>query len=289
MKQKLKNEIEHERYIDKNGYIAYIPDGFKISENERERVISNGLVVLDKYDNEFIWIPVPNFDEFVRKEPVYINKEVKWEIIDDSKYTEEKTDEYIEMMESVKKYKGFYLARYCACVENKQTIEEIIQQQEDIRLLSKKNKYIINYVTLEIAKKLSNNFYKESDNLNVVSTLCYGVQFDSVMQFLSNVPNKHTKDNKPYIIDSKRMGYYRDYYYYDIRISGMNETYMVKNIHDLAGKCLQLTHEVKKNKVVLRGGLRNSNGTGSPVSRRIVYDKNSTFHLVSFRNCIYLE
>ena len=63
------------KYIDKNGDIAYIPKGFRVSLAEGTNEIRNGLVITDKIDenrkstgNEFVWIPVDYFEEFKREE-----------------------------------------------------------------------------------------------------------------------------------------------------------------------------------------------------------------------------
>ena len=49
---------QNEPYIDKNEDKAIIPAGFKVSENEKEQTIDDGLVVKDGVGNEFVWIPV---------------------------------------------------------------------------------------------------------------------------------------------------------------------------------------------------------------------------------------
>ena len=46
------------KYKDKNGDIAVIPRGFKVSSNSKEQTIDDGLVVIAKDGSEFVWIPV---------------------------------------------------------------------------------------------------------------------------------------------------------------------------------------------------------------------------------------
>lgn len=48
---------ENARYIS-DGKTAIIPKGFKVSEATKEQTIDNGLVIKDKDDNEYVWIPV---------------------------------------------------------------------------------------------------------------------------------------------------------------------------------------------------------------------------------------
>ena len=47
-------------YIDSEFFTAIVPKGFKVSRDSGEDVISNGLVVQDEHNNEFVWIPVQN-------------------------------------------------------------------------------------------------------------------------------------------------------------------------------------------------------------------------------------
>ena len=51
---------ENKTYIDSEYYTAVVPKGFKVSNKTEENTISNGLVLKDEYDNEFVWIPVQN-------------------------------------------------------------------------------------------------------------------------------------------------------------------------------------------------------------------------------------
>lgn len=44
-------------YTDKNGDIAYIPNGFSVSTNEDEQTIRSGLVIIGPYGSEFVWNP----------------------------------------------------------------------------------------------------------------------------------------------------------------------------------------------------------------------------------------
>ena len=51
------------KYIDNTSTInkeAIIPRGFKVSSVAEEQKIDDGLVVIDKNGNEFVWVPVPN-------------------------------------------------------------------------------------------------------------------------------------------------------------------------------------------------------------------------------------
>lgn len=47
------------QYKDKNGEIAVIPKGFKVSQTKGKNEISKGLVIQDEQQNTYVWIPVP--------------------------------------------------------------------------------------------------------------------------------------------------------------------------------------------------------------------------------------
>ena len=53
----------YKEYEDINGDIAIIPEGFEVSENEKEQIIEEGLVIKDKNESEFVWIPVDDINE----------------------------------------------------------------------------------------------------------------------------------------------------------------------------------------------------------------------------------
>ena len=68
--------LENRLYTDKNEDTVTIPAGFAVSQVEGENTIDDGLVVIDKNGNEFVWVPVSqeNFTtEFVRRTSLYDN------------------------------------------------------------------------------------------------------------------------------------------------------------------------------------------------------------------------
>ena len=59
--------IESQPYTDKNGDTATIPAGFAVSQVEGENTIADGLVIIDKNGDEFVWIPVNKEEEYTKK------------------------------------------------------------------------------------------------------------------------------------------------------------------------------------------------------------------------------
>ena len=170
-----------------------------------------------------------------------------------STYTEPYTDgytteaeEYNAMMQSVQKYNGFYIARFEAGDGDATT--ERTAATEAHKVVSKKGAYVYNKVQwgdditnigTTGAVYLSQSMYKNSTS--VVSTLCYGVQWDAALNFVSDATHN--------IMNSKSWGNYIDFTgdaatNGDIQTCGKNEAWKAKNIYDLAGNIGELTMEV---------------------------------------------
>ena len=59
-------ETVKDNYTDGNGDKATIPEGFKVSEKEGEKDISDGLVVIGPDGSEFVWVPVSNINDMAQ-------------------------------------------------------------------------------------------------------------------------------------------------------------------------------------------------------------------------------
>lgn len=125
-------------------------------------------------------------------------------------------DEYSEMIESMEKYKGFYIGRY-----------ELSENGE------KMGNPITNVTWYQLYKKC-----KELNNTeNVKSRMIGGIQWDSVCKWLENcgynVQNSELWGNYEYDETGKRIVYE----------TGKFERYKANNIYDLAGNCTEWTQE----------------------------------------------
>lgn len=293
---------KNEKYVDKNGDIAYIPQGFRVSLSEGTNEIRNGLVITDSVDeegnstgNEFVWIPVDNFEEFIREDfgetqidqENFINTEETldkyYEPSSDGKEVDETANDNIKevqnMYKSIKLYKGFYIGRYETGIEvdTPRTSTSGITQEPVI----KKNKYIYNYI------KWGNSLTDETGgaveiarNMYENSTLCYGVQWDAIMRWIS----QDTTIN--YVLeDSSEKGNYDTEG--NLIKSGTNETYQIKNIYDIVGNVEEWTMETYGlEEKVARGG--KSGGTNSITSRES-NSTNTNSGLIGFRVALYIK
>ena len=227
-KQEYKEPItvltENALYTDSENKTVIIPKGFKLSDvaatadTDGEQTISKGLVIKDSKGNEFVWIPVEytatGADEnnnglddgfeatFKRKK--YDSFQEPYE----NGYPGEEED-YMKMMRSVQKNKGFYIGRYEAGTTSPRTASTtttstvVVQRdaypynyvcwgnyRDDI-LTDATDKY--NKLKGKGAVYLSQTLYPDTskytnltNNTGVISNLCYGVQWDAMVKFITD-------------------------------------------------------------------------------------------------------
>ncbi len=217
---------------------AVIPKGFKVSDKEGEKAISTGLVIQDEDGNEFVWVPV-NYEVTgeINEHGIYegflkVFCRTKWSNNNkvtglDDVYTEpfengyqEENTEYYDMIKSVQKYRGFYIGRYEAgsvkIEEGKEVKTARTGSSGDTVVVIKRDQYPYNYVAWGSSMNnindninnsghgavyLSKHMYDKKD-VGVTSTLCYGVQWDAILDFI--------KDDKHNVTNSTNWGNYLD-------------------------------------------------------------------------------
>lgn len=241
------------RYIDN----VRIPEGFYYVEGKRD----TGIVISDvegddiqnsKKGNQYVWVPVEDFEEFVREDfgnqNIAVANFVDTEVTT-SKYYEEtgdgesESDEVQKMYRSVKQNKGFYISRFEAGIGEKGQV------------VSQKGATVYNSVKLRNAAnekigaiELARSVYPVDSENAVVSTLCYGVQWDAIMRWISKDPNL-----SEYLTDSTNIGNYSNDE--EEPKTGTDDRYQTKNIYDLAGNVSEWTMEnYNKNNYIIRGG-----------------------------------
>lgn len=214
------------------------------------------------------------------------------------------SSEYKEMQASVKKYGGFYIARFEAGDSSAES--ERTSSSEDGTLVSKKDVYPYTHVGwsdslttgsgasyalgTRLAVGFSKNMYKNHES--VVSTLCYGVQWDATMNFVS--------DKGHNIVDSTSWGnYYTTTGTASLQKTGSNEAWKAKEIYDLAGNAGEWTLETvsgpgfaangSSGAPVYRGGKCSSTSSLKSAARRYNGSFNQAYGEVAFRVALYLK
>lgn len=290
--------------------------GLVISDNSEDenKYKDQETVGTDLIGNQFVWIPV-NYDNFHLIEG-YWNGSLD-SMLDSSKEagaaeaagsplannSTAGTVESIAMYKSVKDNGGFYIARYEAGINgttDNYSLETQIVADGNTKPLSKHGVGVWNAIpwggdssntasdglqgddTANGAVKVARSMYTKSQACGVTSTLCYGVQWDAIMNFIdSNYLAGNCADDS-FVKDSTNQGNYTG----TLSTTGY---YAVKNIYDLAGNVYEWTMEAYDTSGrVTRGGGYGVAGSDSPASIRHSYDPDFTLGNDGFRVALYL-
>lgn len=296
-------------WTDTNGY----KNGLVIEDATGDKT-TNG--------SQFVWIPVKNYEDFHLIEGYTDNNLAKMlsEGVNSSREAGSDnneslpgkphktnniigTNESMEMYKSVKENGGFYIARYEAGIldDTKKSI-----QDGSIKPVSKKQT-VWNYIAwggdtkieatdnmqgndnsdgaVKVARSMYNNRVSGSSNKNttVKSTLCYGVQWDTVINFIDE--NYVKGEGTGFIKDSTGKGNYSS----KVELTGSNDKYMVNNIYDLAGNVREWTMEAYQRQYrVMRGGNYKGMAKIAPVSSRYINEPSESSNAIGFRVALYL-
>ena len=239
-----KKDIVPETWKENVSYIhntVPIPKGFAVSPYKDEISKNGGIVIYELKEgetsipttetqfeswterNQYVWVPVDDFSEFVRKD--YINSpskvvdtdgkynalgtsDVYWEVMVDENNLplttlEEQGASYMSattlaevqaMYASVKEYGGFYIARYEAGIDSQRT-SATVALITGKNVHSKMGKIPYNYIkwsassTMNVdtgaAVEVARGLYPNdsTNTTGVISTLVYGVQWDTIVQW----------------------------------------------------------------------------------------------------------
>ncbi len=327
---------ENAEYTE-GGKTAVIPKGFKISDVAEEQTIDGGLVIQDSDGNEFVWIPVDvpaekTFDDVFYRSEWEDNERVEglstsYKELYSKGDAYEKAD-YKAMKTSVKANKGFYIGRYEAgsVDEDGQPLARTGSSSTRGKMVVKRDQYPFSYVKWGGSMTAANDgatyvcrhFYDDKkEKIGVTSTLCYGVQWDAILDFI-----KSEKD----VSDSSSWGNYKDnsftidrqeaqFAVFDgstlgewqsiseetgnkkeksnsddiLLTTGASDNFAVKNIYDIAGNCREWTWEAYSTiRRVLRGGCCAS--SGGTASERFTMAPNCVVQrYYSFRPALYIN
>ena len=145
--------------------------------------------------------------------------------------------EYTEMYESIKKYKGFYIGRY----ELTGTVDTPTVKAGEVLSASSsqaKNWYGLRKACTEIIK----------NNANVTSTMIYGVEWDATMNWLKRTkfaeePEKVDEDSSSWGNYSNSSGAAAIEGAGEKQNTGYSEAWSANHIYDLAGNFFEYTQE----------------------------------------------
>lgn len=148
---------KNSKYTDSNGDTLIIPKDFAISSRKGENTIKNGLVVIDKNLNEFVFIPVSK-DSF-----------------NENNYKED----FKNMSKEIIKSGGFFISRFVISSEKENDYKHIY---------SKQNLFPVHGLNLSQMNILISNFRKEN-NINAI--LMQDACYKEILKFISKNNSKN--------------------------------------------------------------------------------------------------
>jgi len=305
---------------DANGDIFYLPKGFKISDNETEQTVKDGLVIIDDTGDkettgsQFIWIPVDI-------NTVFNNNENTYGELDSSLLQENNsTEEYLDIKNSISKYGGFYISRYEAGISEKMKEElkksNMLDEKQFItkdttqdfangkyKPISKSDSTVWNFIKwggafeekasdnlpgndeANGAVKVARSMYNNSKT-SVRSNLCYGYQWDAIMNFIDSNYYNNLCEEGSVILDSLNSGNYSG----KINKTSSYIGYSNKNIFDLAGNVWEWTMTGYSDLYrVARGGSYYPKGNLNSISSQMETYPSDYYKELGFRVALWIK
>ena len=274
-----------EVYTDSYGEKAYIPSGFRVSEEKGEQTIRTGLVIIGPDGSEFVWIPTRTTSLQQRNFGSYFSGGSSL-----SGYADETSlASYQEMTQSVATYGGFYMGRFEASVGGGSSLSDYYPASR--RVSPEHPGRIWVQFSPQDATVACANLYR--DNPSVRGFFPWGANWDTTLQWLID---SGAKTESEVTRDSSGWGNYSDNRFApgaSARYTGVYEQTKANNIYDLAGNNWEWTQERYSSSYVMRGGGSTLMGDGCPGSRypaalRDPLPGNDHHPNVTFRVALYL-
>ena len=326
------SNLDGEKEINIGLVIYYIPEGTQQDDDFWTAKDSNGVYNVQKEYDQYVWIPVDGvLQEIEGDGGKTVQDAVNGEIVlgryvfDDSgkidtnlsptllgeTFTDTNGYDYVEnttgngnsvaigekdinsFIKSVKDYKGYYIARYEAGIENGElSVSDLPDSYtapndywtgyvgENIKLVSKRSVQPWNYITQNKASDLCQNLYINISN--VESDLINSYAWDTAILFIQKYSddNSYSRQNSlQYEITTT--GESTDGTNYDVRC----------NIYDMAGICSEWTTETcLRSDSLMPCSNRGGSYFGNKYCTSDRYDNhtNTTAKHISFRSILYL-
>lgn len=284
-------------YLQIENFNIPIPQGFYYVGGERD----TGIVISDNKNdirkgvnsellgNQFVWIPT-SIDQFIRQD--WNKQGIEYE-----RTIENETEEFAKLKESIKKYNGFYVARYEASygfdkISSKKSNNIVVHYNYGMGKLP--NGTLLNKILYGEAVDLSLEMYEDSCSVN--SHLIYGTEWDRIIQWL--LENNISKDI--ILNDSGTIGNYAEInntdrkYTSEVNNTGINTKFCTNNIYDMAGNLAEWTQEKAiYSGNIIRGGSCMENGNVAPMCYRSHSDSGQSIYTrlayVGFRVALYIK
>ena len=187
-----------------------IPAGFAVSQVEGENTIEDGLVIIDKNENEWVWIEVPKeitaetnsseeifnaLNNYTIDYRLSYNTDVWYEGCGLTK--DEYNAQKDKMLYSIKEKGGFWIGRY----ESGSETPRKSSSDNLTKMIIKQDKYPYNFVTVSQAQYLANQL----STTQYTCSLIFDIQWDLTCKYLEEMGAKTQEEIK---INSNSWGNY---------------------------------------------------------------------------------
>ncbi len=290
------NKIYKEQVVKVASYDKpYIPNGFEHIEG----TWNNGFTIkgiTQNVNDEFVWVPCVTDQTRVKQGHTVVTfgkttsgkyNENNLEILPTNTNVEAEDSSVSEIRESVKKYGGFYIAKYEAgingIIDNYSLATKTPITEKP---LSQAGKGVWNGITREDALTVSKAMLNK-ETTGVKSTLISGEAWDTTLQWMVNASYRN-EENKGYDEDSTGKGCYKDVSGGKVKTTGY---YPINNIYDMAGNVWEWTTENalsdETSYYIIRGGSYGVPALTRPASYRAACESSMDDNALAFRVVIY--
>ena len=277
-----------------------IPKGFVASQASGENIKSSGFVIYEGTEpvndsnvqvarttrNQFVWVPVDDLNSFKREDGFSANQPQN--LVASGKATEPfnynskvssqtEINEYKNMIESVKKYGGFYIARYEASYGNNGVVQSIKNKAPIVNIKWATNMTDLSGGAVEKARAL---YTSNNSSYGTVSTLVYGIEWDAILRWMQTNYNNikldstgygnYSNESFDYILENGNTGT-KQKGKASVILTGSSEHCKLNNIYDLCGNEPEWTMEAcEDNQRIVRGNsyLNESGNINTPSARQ---------------------
>lgn len=250
-----------------------IPEGYKHVCGEW----NNGFVIERCSDgSQFVWIPVGSLDSNGTLDGKDFSEKFGRRNYMDDEFSDDEFNEALndELLESVKRYGGFYISRYN------------ISKSSEGKPQSVKGVMPWVNINFDDAKKVASTI---EDNEVVKSHLTFGAEYDSVLEWFIKTEVKTLAEIAE---DSTEWGNHWNTENSPRKVveTGSREEWCANNIYDFAGNVDEWTQEKNESSYrVIRGGYCNNSGFDYPVAYRYYFSPNINYGYTGFRATLYIK
>ena len=250
-----------------------IPEGYKHVCGEW----NNGFVIERCSDgSQFVWIPVGSLDSNGTLDGKDFSEKFGRRNYMDDEFSDDEFNEALndELLESVKRYGGFYISRYN------------ISKSSEGKPQSVKGVMPWVNINFDDAKKVASTI---EDNEVVKSHLTFGAEYDSVLEWFIKTEVKTLAEIAE---DSTEWGNHWNTENSPRKVveTGSREEWCANNIYDFAGNVDEWTQEKNESSYrVIRGGNYDFIGDYYPVADRNYYNPNLSYGSTGFRATLYIK